>query len=432
MQIRSKERLIFKKAVYNESCEALHNPGCGWYHIYTFEAQPPSDGRPVEEEVWLDEFCKEEQLALVLIDIGAFKERALSREALLHIDRILAFFHEIHKQMILRFVYDRFGEGIRKEPSEISVVKQHMKQLGERILIYRADILVIQGIFVGNWGEMHGSKFLDDTSMCELAGTLYQATKGQFFLAVRTPAQRRRIMGVRPYDPEFEKRLALYNDAMFGSATDLGTYGFSNRTEAGEMEKWNRSEELDWQDTHVSGMPNGGEVLSGKSFKGYQEATEEMKKMHICYLNSIYHPKQLEFWKKEIVRKQGCFKGLCGYDYIGLHLGYRFVVRDVKKGSGEDLLISVENCGFGNLCEEAECIFLMEDNKGREILRECQDIELRNWERGKKTNFFIKNPEKCGKVFLMLKRKHDGRIIRFANQDAGKKILLGELVRRKS
>lgn len=64
--------VVFRKDELKESAEELGNPGCGWYHVYTFTAQPSAGGRTVEEEIWLDEACRKEQLALVIIDIGAF------------------------------------------------------------------------------------------------------------------------------------------------------------------------------------------------------------------------------------------------------------------------------------------------------------------------------------------------------------------------
>ena len=130
-RFRGKEK--FRKADFQESNEDLNLPCCGWYHVYTFMAAPPADGKPVEEEIWLDEACREEQLALVLIDIGAFQNSPLSREALLHIGQILAFFHQIGKMVILRFVYDREGRGMQKEPFAIAMVKRHMEQAGEAI-----------------------------------------------------------------------------------------------------------------------------------------------------------------------------------------------------------------------------------------------------------------------------------------------------------
>ena len=133
------------------SSEELSNPGCGWYHVYTFRAQPAADGRPVEEEAWLDESCRAERLALALIDIGDFRTKPLSREALLHIGQIMEFFRKNRKQLLLRFVYDTEGRGMEREPLTLAMVKRHMEQAGGAIRPYLEDILVMQGIFVGNW-----------------------------------------------------------------------------------------------------------------------------------------------------------------------------------------------------------------------------------------------------------------------------------------
>ena len=58
----------------------------------------------MEEEAWLDESCRAERLALALIDIGDFRTKSLSREALLHIGQIMEFFRKNRKQLLLRFV----------------------------------------------------------------------------------------------------------------------------------------------------------------------------------------------------------------------------------------------------------------------------------------------------------------------------------------
>ena len=74
MRTRSRHAAGFKKADYQEKGDQLFNPGCGWYHIYTFTALPREGTSQVAEETWLDEECEKEQLALVLIHIGAFRE----------------------------------------------------------------------------------------------------------------------------------------------------------------------------------------------------------------------------------------------------------------------------------------------------------------------------------------------------------------------
>ena len=91
---RYKDSREFIRADYRESSIRLQNPGCGWYHVYTFTAKPPADGRGVRDETWLDEECREERLALVLIDIGDYRSSAIPDEALVHIEEILLFFRQ--------------------------------------------------------------------------------------------------------------------------------------------------------------------------------------------------------------------------------------------------------------------------------------------------------------------------------------------------
>ena len=169
----------------------------------------------MEEEAWLDESCRQEQLALVLILIGDYRACEIPKEALLHIGQILEFFRRNGKETILRFVYDNEGKGMEREPLTASMVKRHMEQIGGAIRPYMEDILVLQGIFVGNWGEMHGSKFLGRDSMCDLMNALYRATEGRCFLAVRTPAQWRTVADGSA-EPGLEERLYGHDAKWWG------------------------------------------------------------------------------------------------------------------------------------------------------------------------------------------------------------------------
>lgn len=430
MQIRYRKRGRLHKAKYEESSEELSNPGCGWYHVYTFQAQPPSDGRSVKEEVWLDAACRKEQLALVLVDIGSFRSCDLSEAALFHIEEILKFFHEQHKQMILRFAYDTRGDGVVKEPGNLKQVIRHMEQTGDVIRRFLADILVIQGIFVGSWGEMHGSRYLDDGSMRKLIHTLYRITEGRCFLAVRTPAQWRQIIDSPKTEKGIQKQLALFNDGIFGSPTDMGTYGTADAAGSGPNGRRSRREELQWQELHMESVPNGGEVLPGVPRTGYRQAADRFKQMHLTYLNSIYQPEQLAVWKAETVKESGCWKGVSGYDYIGRHLGYRFVIRNVVRKGNSHLEVTVLNCGFSSLTEEAECLLIVEEEGGR-MVRHKTAVDARDWKSGQKTGFLIEFlPEACSckrmKLYLRLERASDKAVIRFANQGAKEQALLGE------
>ncbi len=429
MLIKFRDKLNFVKADFRESSGNLMNPGCGWYHVYNFKALPPADGRPVEEEAWLDESCRQEQLALALIDIGDFRTAPLSEAALNHIRQILEFFRRNRKQLLLRFAYDTEGKGMEREPLTLAMVKRHMEQVGKALRPYLRDILVLQGIFVGSWGEMHGSKFLDDDSMCQLIDQMYRITEGNCFLAVRTPAQWRRITVSPMTGPGVEEKLALFNDGIFGSDTDLGTYGTMAREQAGETGSWSREEELEWQSRFLDAVPNGGEILSCQPLTGYRQAAEDLEEMHAGYLNSIYHPEQLDCWRKETVEEPGCWQGVSGYDYIGCHLGYRFTVLNVSEKKRE-LQITIRNNGFGNLCEEAECFLVTESRSGQASYK-LLDTDARDWKSGQETVLTVPSSRERrlgDRLYLLLKRRADGRVIQFANQGADDKVPLGEFI----
>ena len=418
----------FIRAAFAESSAPLQNPGCGWYHIYSFAAQPPETPRPLEEETYLAA-GEGERLALVRIDIGAFRDAEISKEALDRVEAILELFRSRKMQIILRFAYDTQGKGAEKEPGALALIKRHMEQLGAVARANAAGILALQGLFVGNWGEMHGSRFLTGRFMAELANTLYKATQGSCYLAVRRPAQWRALISGGGVLPGLAEKLALFNDGMFGSATDLGTYGTS-REEAGETGPWSRAEELAWQSQRLGAVPNGGEALLGEQPAGFAQAAAEMAQMHVTYLNSAYQPEQLSLWKGETVTQPGCWSGCSGYDYIGRHLGYRFFVSGAGLLKGEQMQVWVKNCGFAGLCVDADCFLMVEEESGA-LHRVRLDQNPQDWKSGEETVLTVPLPEQAkGKrcrLFLRLEQKADGEPIRFANQGAEEAVFLGAL-----
>ena len=50
-------------------------------------------------------------------------------------------------------------------------------------------IFVFQGMLIGNWGEMHTSRFLAPTKLKELWKILQEELKQEVFYAVRKPSQ---------------------------------------------------------------------------------------------------------------------------------------------------------------------------------------------------------------------------------------------------
>ena len=284
--------------------------------MYTFDAAK------TDEPLYLA--CKEEELVLLRIGIGAFRTGRIPQESMAWVRKILAFFRDQKKGMILRFAYDLEGKGLEREPGSIKTVQEHMRQLGAAIREFSEDIYVVQGILIGNWGEMHGSRYLTPDGFRTLVRTMQDALEGACPLAVRRPSQWREL--ARNFTEEEKKYLTLYNDGMFGSETDLGTYG-TLAMETPEQEPQSRGAELDWQRTAMRGRFCGGEAVqraAGEENVSAEEAIRDLEKMHISYLNSTYDLQLLEQWKKETIN------GVSGFEAVGKRLGYRFVVENVE------------------------------------------------------------------------------------------------------
>lgn len=135
-------------------------------------------------------------------------------------------------------------------------------------------ILVHQGLFVGSWGEMHGSKFLSTAPMTELVQTLYEAIGGICPIAVRKPEQLRSIVEQLELEKKTAVSLTLFNDGIFGSETDLGTYGTEPRIDNSSNNRaWARQDELDWQETQMPEQTSKQILVQRPKQKIQQEIT---------------------------------------------------------------------------------------------------------------------------------------------------------------
>lgn len=403
-----------EKAAFRECTADCGNPGRGWYQIHTFVL-----GKEEEEGREIFTGGEEETLALVLIDIGAYRSAPLAPEALFWFTQILEAFRIAGKEMILRVVYDREGKGMEKEPSLFPLVLTHMKQIGPVLKAYADDILLVQGLFVGSWGEMHSSKFLSPEKLKEMFQVLDEASGETLRFALRRPVQVRMIYSRIPE----KSRIGFFDDAMFASENDLGTFGAKKYLDAGWEKEWERGEELIFAGSLSSFVPCGGEAIAGKIDLTPEMTLEVLKEMHVSYLNCIYDEKILTKWKQ--IAYQG-WKSL--YDYIGAHMGYRFVVRDAAIRHRKELQVILENVGFANLCEIAELYLIVEtDSDTEQIFRASYDI--RTLRGGECAEIIIEfdGAEKGDTCYLKLVREKDKKCIRFANQGAEKQMLLGRI-----
>lgn len=406
-------KLGFHRAPLGELQGDYCSPGRGWYHIYTF--QP--DRRDEEQLQWLP-FEENETLVLLRLDIGAFRNREIDAQTLEFIGRIFTRFADAGKDIILRVLYDIDGKGMAHEPAEFYRVCDHMQSIGSVVAGHADEILLAQGLFVGSWGEMHDSRYLDAAQMRELYRVWKTTTQGRIPLAVRRPVQARMIA-----EKGKNERIGLYDDALLADEIHMGTFGMQRAREALWQESWCAEDEFVFIRKQMNVMPVGGEVLPTDCTMA--EILAQFRAMQISYLNSIYHPDVLDAWKR-LPYEDG--KSL--YQYIGDHLGYRFVVRDVKYARGR-LLITIENNGFALLYEAADLCLIASD--GKEAERKISlSIDLRQVKPGAKASFSVDNLSKKGikrgdRLYIKAVRARDGRVIRFANEGEAERIELGTI-----
>ena len=91
-------------------------------------------------------------------------------------------------QLILRFLYDWDGQNLESEPNELSQILIHMEQVGPIVNKYASSVYIMQGSFVGNWGEMNNTTHMGNGEMETLIQKLDDVIDPSIFLSVRTPA----------------------------------------------------------------------------------------------------------------------------------------------------------------------------------------------------------------------------------------------------
>lgn len=426
--MKGMHRWKFKPSELIESTEELYNPGRGWYQIHTFETE--TCRTPEEMRSSLHET---DALVLLLIRIPASPE-ALSQKEMDWICCILRTFSDTGKDILLRFVYDLEGKGLENEPNRFAIVERHFQQLAELMGTQTQHIFVYQGILVGSWGEMHTSRYLSSRDLGRLASIFREGTGGRIYHSVRKPVQWRQL-----FDREDWERVAkasktgLYDDGILASETDLGTFGEQSGEDVGWKQPWFPQEELDFEERLCRYAPQGGEVVYGEMTEkmSLEQIIARLSRMNLSYLNRDHDKRVFEIWQTLRWKKEDIWQGMNGFDYIGRHLGYRFVVRQAvlkPKRKEMKLQLEIENIGFARMYEEAELLLEYEDLDGKTETKKIE-TDVRNWNPGERVSLSQSLISGAGSYFLTMRRCLDGRMVYFANRQGEKgRLLLGEVI----
>lgn len=379
-----------------ESARALDNPDRGFYHMHGFIIT--DDETDFRENVAY-RYCRDQETALTLVEINLQNYRSgdISETGIENIDRLLTAMESIDKQLILRFCYDWDGVNEQVEPEKLEIILRHMEQVGPLLREHKDAIFTLQGLFIGNWGEMNGTRYTGNDELQALAKQLAEVTDESTFLAVRMPAHWRRITGISNVeevcrgDGSLNSRLGLFNDGMLGSWSDYGTYGNQNQAVHGDFTYWNRAEELAFQDELCKLVPIGGEVIVDNEYNDFDNAVQDMEVMHVTYINRDYDTEVLHKWALSVYGGEGCFNGIDGLSYMERHLGYRLLIQNVEMDYDfkKDVLsvdVTMQNVGFAPLYKRAGLWIHLCDQEGITIHSYKIDQDIRDLTGGTSTD----------------------------------------------
>lgn len=363
-----------KPEIYEESNRKLINPNRGFYHIYGFNiTDAESDyNAEVRKTVGTD---ASESLELIEINLQNYANGDISEKGLENIDELFQALQKQGKHYIVRFLYDWNGKSYDTEPQSIDTILKHMQQLKPILHTYKDEIYTLQGLFVGDCGEMHGSRYTDTDSMKKLFTQFVSVKDETTFMAVRTPQQWRNLGDTDAWESgKTISSLGLFNDGMLGSVYDYGTYGDQTKTEGGILERWTREEELQFQNALCKNVPNGGEVIVDNKYNDFDNALADLKTMHVTYLNRDYDANVLNKWADTTVSTGDCYDGMDGLSYMERHMGYRLLIKNVKMQQDfwEDTLevsVTMQNVGFAPIYKpcEAKLTFYGEDGQKYDV-----------------------------------------------------------------
>ncbi|MCM1044800.1 MAG: DUF4832 domain-containing protein [Candidatus Gastranaerophilales bacterium] len=432
---RSFPTATYQSVSYVEGNVSLDNPYCGFYHMYGFALSEEDAATAADQCRQRIDFC-DTQLMLIEINLKNYSNSDLSDAALAQLDAILSELYTAKKQVILRFLYDWDGRANKTEPASIDQILRHMDQTAPIVNKYADAILITQGTFAGNYGEMTSPHYGSTEHNRQLITHLASVTSPAIFLSVRTPAQLRGILDTKlpvteenAFGSELAARLGLYNDGMLGSVFDLGTYDDTPFEDSDNPAKaGTRSEELAFQEYLCQYVPNGGEVVINNAYNDLENAIPDLRRMHITYLNIAYDSAVLNKWKDTIYQEDDCFDGISGYDYINAHLGYRYVLSSSRLSwnkrdlSSASLSLTIWNTGFAPAYRLFEAALTLEETETGASQSLTVFLDNRTIRAGSKSTFSLpldlsQFADGTYDIYFSLSDPYTGQTIGFANAD---------------
>lgn len=324
---------------FAESADIIPNPYQGDYiQIYTKTPEQMYDIRKETPE------CH-----VILLSYNLDDERQdeiIPEDKLEDLRRSLEVAQETGFSVIFRGAYDFAGQN---EDPEFATILGHIEQIAEILNPYKSCIAGVQAGMIGAFGEWTQSIYMEKKDY-----RMQVLEKWLEVLDAEIPVSVRRQKFIREAEEWGldTRRIGVYNDGLFSSASDLGTY----------REDYDREADLEWSRKHIRVPFNGGEMPYVSEYSNIDNVVKEAHDLQLSYLNRDYNLEVWKLWNKQRFEREP------GDDYIRSHLGVRLwagqvsVNKNFYRRKKIQVLIQLNNDGFAALDENYHVYLLMDYN----------------------------------------------------------------------
>lgn len=375
---------------FEESAETVINPYQGVYVQITL-------GDPEEITEKLERYS-DHNLVLLALDLrDTIKDEAVFETRLKNLERALDILREKKLTVIFRAAYDFDGE---YEEPDWEILLSHIPQIAEILNSYKDCIAGVQAGMIGPYGEWHSSKYMKNSDYYVKVIECWQNV-----LEEEIPLSVRRQQFIRQAQKQGAdtEKLGIYNDGLFASVDDLGTY---------QEKGYDRTAELAWSEEKIKVSFNGGEMPQVSEYTEIKNVVKEAKQLHLSYLNRYYDKEVWESWNAQTI------EGMNGEDYLKKYLGIRPWIKgiDISRNYHLRKNISIEidlrNSGFSLLSQDIRAYLFYEWHGEDEVLvKRKAELLMKNKVKGTITGeinnpLWGKEPEMV-RIGLMLIRGED-------------------------
>jgi len=406
------------KLRYKESDEDVRNPERGFYiplqtkasnfslldreQLRAFYTQPYTAGHA--------SYSVNVSLIYRAYELDIFKDKPLSEDFLLNMQKDFDAVREAGLKVILRFAYtNKTHEGDCKDEYKIcppygdapkQIVFNHVKQL-KPLFQKNADVIaVLQEGFIGIWGENYftdyfgcgtnggGGRIFDSSWLDrnQLLNYLLDAMPRERMIQVRTPQIKQRyVYGARAkvnvpaivrkdaFNKTDKARIGFHNDCFLASADDYGTFNdYGNSVSKRDTANYRLRKYFEADSRYVA---VGGETCDDayspqNDCEPTGHAENEMRRMHYSYLNTNYNNKVNNDWDS-----LGCMKS------IKQKLGYRLILRNatfprkIKTKKPFKILLQIENVGYASPFNPRPVQLILRNKQTQQIIT----LDFKTW-----------------------------------------------------